>query len=72
MVDRLLSSQHYGERLAVECGAFPLGQPSTIEQRRVEDSNPQGIYATPVFETGALPVRLTLRFRSRVVMSLFS
>ena len=27
----------------------------------MRDSNPQSIYATPVFETGALPIRLTLR-----------
>ena len=30
-------------------------------QRRVRDSNPQGLAATPAFEAGALPVRLTLR-----------
>lgn len=38
-------------------------------QRRVRDSNPQGPQPTPVFETGALPVRLTLRRRSRIHLS---
>jgi hypothetical protein len=39
-----------------------------IFQRRVRDSNPQGCYTTPVFETGALPVRLTLRHRGVVMI----
>src|SRR5690348_16263654 len=55
--------------LAVRCNR-PLCQPSErfisrrvhgARQRRVRDSNPQDLSATPVFETGALPVRLTLR-----------
>src|SRR6185312_9099658 len=55
--------------LAVRC-IRPLCQPSRTfgrrriygaRQRRVRDSNPQDLSATPVFETGALPVRLTLR-----------
>src|SRR6185437_1450650 len=54
--------------LAVRCNS-PLCQPSRTlscrhlraRQRRVRDSNPQDLSAMPVFETGALPIRLTLR-----------